>query len=432
MRYLLLFVMLNLICPTSAPAEDPPSQNYIELGFDTVKVFDFKKSLREEGKEVPRFPLKTTNALIVDGIYRDSRAKKAGLEYQDLIIEINGKVLKSFDEGDKLLQKNTYKDELKLRVIRREDDKWNWIDVTIKPVSELEHLRSLFTWRSLLDENYRECINSTHNEGPRYKYTDDNFRLYLREHNNEPLKVYLQIVKFLPRVSNEVADKFDELGKPGFLIQTDKTKYRVTVFNPTADQLRELNRKIEDLKNQFDASIKKVEAAREKQDEDQAIYQKTIREYDTIAAKYKKILSQKTKFMDKVIVIEGAIASVRRETLVSYYESLPKGLQKKFINLTTKLNKENNLSNEFLLNMESSLVPSVSVDREREERGWKQYDAPLRKEQLKMIKDIVNSQRVLVAFENAPEKTFEVTAAQKARMKVVLALFEAEGGKLGE
>ncbi|WP_299461950.1 hypothetical protein [uncultured Gimesia sp.] len=219
MRFPVILVLLNLLSG-SATAADPPSQEYEELGFKTIKVYEYKKALREEGAEIPSFPLKTANALIVDSLYKSFRAGVAGLKDDDLIIAVNGKTLRSFDEGDKLLQKIIYKDELKLKVIRRVENKWNWIDVTIEPVSEQDYLRSFFTWISQLDDTYRECMNSTHHEGPRSKFTDNNIRLYLREQENEPLKVYLQVVKFLPRES----EMLDELTVAGFLIQTDQAK----------------------------------------------------------------------------------------------------------------------------------------------------------------------------------------------------------------
>ncbi|WP_299469561.1 hypothetical protein, partial [uncultured Gimesia sp.] len=167
--------------------------------------------------------------------------------------------------------------------------------------------------------------------------------------------------------------------------------------------------------------------------EDKEALLKAIREFDLIATKYKEINSEKVRFLDNVIQADDAKVKEHHERLSSYYERLPRPFQKRFDELLGMIKKQEKISNTMLLNLElSSFIPSRLIEKAREDQGWKYYDAPLQKKQLKMIEDIMNSRKVTVAFENDPENKFEITPGQKARMKMVLALFKAEGGKLEE
>ena len=72
---------------------------------------------------------------------------------------------------------------------------------------------------------------------------------------------------------------------------------------------------------------------------------------------------------------------------------------------------------------------SSHTDLVRMAQGWISYDNPVKKEQFKMIEDIISSRKVTVHFENARGKPFELTSKQKEQMKIVLKAFKANGGK---
>jgi type II secretory pathway component PulC len=119
MRVLCVFVVLFLL--SSQVQAQPPVKQY-EMGFETVEVFEYIKSLRETNQPIPIFPTRTSNALIVRAVADKSRASMAGLQENDLIHIVNGSHLRAPRAGDKKLSRITSQDELKLGVIRREEN----------------------------------------------------------------------------------------------------------------------------------------------------------------------------------------------------------------------------------------------------------------------------------------------------------------------
>ena len=65
-------------------------------------------------------------------------------------------------------------------------------------------------------------------------------------------------------------------------------------------------------------------------------------------------------------------------------------------------------------------------------QGWELYDLPLKKSQRKMIEEIISSEKATFWFETVPDKTFEITPAQKKQLKEMLKVFDIEEGRLGD
>ncbi|HBL46036.1 MAG TPA: hypothetical protein DDZ90_21880, partial [Planctomycetaceae bacterium] len=117
-----------------------PSKKY-EMGFETVTVFEYKKTLREANAEIPDFPPRTETAVIVKLVESNSRASLAGLKENDLIRVINGSYLRSPNAADQKLSVITNRDQLILGIIRRVDDKWDQISIIMEPISDAAALK---------------------------------------------------------------------------------------------------------------------------------------------------------------------------------------------------------------------------------------------------------------------------------------------------
>mgnify|MGYP003111773033 FL=1 len=91
-----LFTVAVLLFGSNSAQADFPTRKY-EMGFETVTVFEYKKTLREANIEIPDFPPRTESAVIVKLVESNSRASLAGLKENDLIRVINGSYLRSPD-----------------------------------------------------------------------------------------------------------------------------------------------------------------------------------------------------------------------------------------------------------------------------------------------------------------------------------------------
>lgn len=165
-----LFTIL-FVCLTSVHAKTPKSY---EMGFDAVSVFEYKQALKKEGEDIPKFPPRTGNALIVESVIEDSRADNAGLQDLDLIRIVNGKLIRSATEADKIFKKITYKDELELGVLRRSDDKWKRITLKLEPMTESEYLKYILIRNHQLDHELKPCVMVRHSDAPFSKYSHKN------------------------------------------------------------------------------------------------------------------------------------------------------------------------------------------------------------------------------------------------------------------
>ncbi|QEG18902.1 hypothetical protein [Gimesia maris] len=375
MRTLILLTILSCLSLPLTRAEVLPSQKYPDLGFDTVKVLDYKKALREQGEEIPRFPPRTANALIVKmnryrtridssiTVVEHTRASNSELKDDDLIIVVNGKLLRSSDEGEKLLQQITYKDKLELRVIRRSGNNWERIDVPIKPFSDLEYYHTKITTDQSHDDDFSLCRFWIHRKA-HSRFTDGNFQLYIKHRSDEPLHLYLQLSMFLP----DAPLQKDSTKVDGFIIKTDHAKYRVAI----------------DKEEKVD------------QQEEEQRRQKSIANFSRL---YRRTTDQTREMLDE--------------------------LGEKIGNLETVPDK-------ILISLERRGLARSQVALARMFEGWQLYDLPLKKDQRKMIEDIIASNKVMVYHESVPNKPFEVTSEQKQHMKDILAVFDVEGGEVGK
>ncbi|QGQ25063.1 hypothetical protein F1728_21270 [Gimesia benthica] len=374
------FLMMNVIilCFSSVSvlmAEELPSIDYPALGFRTVKVLDYKKALREQGEEIPRFPPRSGNALIVKmdqyqtrinsalTVVEDTRASRSELKDRDLIVVINGKLLRSPDDGDKLLEKITHKDKLELNVIRRNRSKWERINITLEPMGDLEFSKSKVKNVKAYDDDFALARFGVHRDA-RPRFSDGHFQLYIKQKSQELSKLYLQLSLFLP----DAPPQKDTTKIQGFIIKTDGAEYRVA---------------IED----------------EEKNNPQAAEARRNKSIANFSEFYNRSTNRTRKMLDEL------------GEKISNFEKAPE---------------------ETLIEFERRGIARSQVGFARMLEGWELYDSRLKRDQRKMIADIISSKKVSFYHESVPDKPFEVTPAQKAQMKAVLTVFKDEEGNVGE
>ncbi|WP_298868384.1 hypothetical protein [uncultured Gimesia sp.] len=357
-----------------------------------------------------------------------SRAHTADLEFHDLIRIVNGKLLRTPADADNILQKITYKDELKLGVIRLVENKWKRIEVTMEPISELDYLRSnLLRYRQIdYDYSYRKFVR--HPANSISKFENKNFQLnYTSTNSGQPITIYLQLSLFLP----EKSSYGDTSMMYGFIIKTDTTKYRIVDISEIDVKKRAFKKRLAEAKKLIQATQTKVDEADSKNKAKEEVT-KLLKELALAREQYQEIQTAQTEFLKFTLKQKEQSDEESRKRFNIAYDSQPKIIKDMLNNLVKKLETGADIPESDLLTLEDRGLGRQFIDMARILQGWKLYDRSLKKSQLKMIEDIISSNKVTVHYETVPDKTFEVTPEQKEGMKIVLKVFKADGGKLAE
>ncbi len=425
MKKLFFFCSILLICLASIQAETP-SKSY-EMGFKTISVFDYKQALKKASEDIPRFPPRTGNAVIVDFVEYDSRAEKAGLQDQDLILLVNGKLLKSPEEGDKILKKITYKDELKLRVIRREGNKWKRINVTLEPMSDLNYFRTLLYRGLRYDYEFDLKYYVSYRKNSLSTFSFKNFQIYYTKNSGKPPEtLYLKLSMLLPGTNSFL----NESTLAGFIVKTDSAKYRIVEVDKTWEQEKAFKKELAEAKKLIQAERIKLAEAKKKNKANGELT-KIVKEFDLAKEKYLKIQKAQSDFSKLVSKFNEQREERLRKKFSDIYFDLPEYITIMRDELIQKVtNLEADIPEVTLQTLEMRGLGKRYIEVARGMQGWKFYDEPLKKEQMKMIYDIISSHKVTIYFENAPDKQFELTPEQKEGLKVVLKVFQADGGKV--
>ena len=200
---------------------------------------------KETGEEIPIFPPRSGNAVIAGGVQKGSRADIAGLENNDLIRIINGKLLRTPDEADEVLKSITYKDKLELGVIRRGRDQWERLAITIEALSEEEYIQ-----RSIVGSNpikYKDHWYSTkrHRESPE-NYGSGDIHLNIAVVDDKPEFLYLCI----GRLDSE------DLFTRKYTVKTDENTYELIDLPP--NEVKDINSRIDALLIAEQAKVKDI------------------------------------------------------------------------------------------------------------------------------------------------------------------------------
>lgn len=435
-----------------------------EMGFKTLTVFEYKKYLKKEGEDIPKFPPRTGNALIVRFVEEDSRAENAGLRSSDLIRILDGKLIRSANEAVKTLQNITYKDELKLGILRPKGEKWERITLTLEPMTESEYLNSVLTRNFQVDHDFNPCYMIRHADAPFSRYSHKNIQLYYSEVDERAKTLYLRLGIFVRGKGNE----------GNIVVQTDRTKYKVELGQEIDEQevderKKALDKKMKDAEEQYNVLVKKskesaaktqaAEAAhlakfkgfkldknrKDKQYENmRKQYRDSLKNIESLAKvsaedaknvfmsvqRRKEYLADATDYMKKKLKRQREIQRLRSERVTAAFNRLDP-YDKKSLARTADLVAQGIMPNNSQLDsMEFHGIYSPTVDDLKAAQGWKWYDAPLKKTQTKMIEDIISSNKVMVYYEDMPQQPFELTSVKKKHMQLVLRSFEQSGGTL--
>ncbi len=427
MKLLVSICTIFFVCQASLQAA-PPSKSY-EMGFKTNSVFDYKQARKKADENIPRFPPRTGNALIVQSVEKNSRAAYAGLRYQDLIQLVNGKKLKTPQDGDKILKKITYKDELQLRVIRRVDNKWKHINLTMEPMSDLNYFRTQLYRNPRFNYEFDVKYYVRHGENSPSKFSPRNFQIYYTEYSRRQAQTLnLQLSMFLPGKSSML----DETTIAGFIIKTDTAKYRIVEIDEDWERKKALENELAEVKKLIQTAQTNIAEANRKNKSKEEVA-KLTEKFDLAKQKYQEIQSAQSEFLKQALKQEKQHEEKIRKKFIDIYFELPESKRKMIDELIKKVkNLEDDVSETTLETLEKRGLVRSYIDLARGFQGWKFYDRPLKQEQLKMIDDIISSRKVTVHFENAPDKQFELTAEQKERLKMVLKVFKSDDGEFPE
>lgn len=448
----------------SVPAQaEFPSKNY-EMGFETVTVFEYKKTLREAYAAIPDFPPRTESAVIVRSVESNSRASLAGLKENDLIRVINGSYLRSPNAADQKLSVITNRDQLKLGIIRRVEDKWDQIAITLEPISDAAALKLKLRKLPRLDGAFLPYHRISHKHAPATRYAPNNFQLYFTERANRPEKLYLQIAQLLP-------------GHPGpgsFIVTTagDRFVFQSEVVQPNqrglffAGSLRSpewepvkteiLLILAEDWVNEKRQEFQQVEATHKQEfKEFQFDQSRRDKAYQELNQRRLSLIADMERINQKIQTAERnhqllmqrkeRLANPRnvrsrnqfkltdeaREAIKSHFTALTSE-QKDIVTRAFRSGISLGFKEAELLQLEETGLAEQEIRRKQEKLGWLWVDAPLAPEQIPMLRAIIAAPTVTVHHESTPEQKFEVTAEQKEQMQVVLDVFEAEGREVGE
>ncbi|QDT95979.1 hypothetical protein [Gimesia aquarii] len=459
MKRLFFLCTILFTCLLLAHAEDP--RKSYDMGFDTISVLDYKKALKKDGEKIPKFPPRSGNAVIVQSVKNDSRAAIAGLEDLDLIRIVNGRLLRSAADADKIFKEVTYKDELELGVVRRSMDKWERVKIKLTPITEQEYFDSKLFYNKRFDEEFNPFVMVYHEDAPFSKYSHRNIQLYFRKVDRQPPILCL-------RMSLLVRTKVD-WGE--FVIKTDNATYKVGEEKKIDNQEEAFNAKLAEANKLVKLAEKE---AREADKTSKAAEETYLAEFKDFKVdknrkdeKYKKLVQRRLKSLKYCEELAKVAVEAAQNFGVAVKNS--KQILEKSLEYSREKQKQNeqqltqareraqaafNQLKEFEADLVSKSADKISqgispsplaltvmeevgfegpkVIRLRIKQGWRWYDAPLNKEQKRLLEDILSSSTVKIYHESDQNRGFNLTPQHKEQMKFILRVFEAEGGKVTE
>lgn len=460
MRLLMMFavVFLTLI---SAQAEFP-SKKY-KLGFEVVTVADYKKTLRAGNEAIPIFPPRTESAVIVRSVASNSRASLAGLKENDLIRVINGNYLRSPRSADQKLSRVTNQDQLKLGVIRRVEDKWDQVSITLEPISDAAALKLNLSRASSLDGSFKPYVKVRHRNTPFTNYAPDNFQLYYSERASRPDALYLKIAQLIPGQSQPgrfvitvEAEKYTfepegiqpnqpGLFFPGSIRSPEWEPVRIEILLiQSEDWLKELKEEFNLVEENYDNEFKDFQFDKDRKDK---AYQERNRQrlalitsMERINAKiisaeinHQRLLQRKTRLLNQLNLPgnnQVKLTEQAREAIKARFAELTPE-QKEIVKRIFTIGFLPGSSKEAdLLLFEETGLADQEIKKRRAKQGWNWINVSLNPQQLAMLRKVISTKIVTVHHENAPQQKFKVTPEQKAQMQTVITAFEAEGGKV--
>tara|TARA_R110002111_G_scaffold248400_1_gene312047 strand:+ start:70740 stop:72128 length:1389 start_codon:yes stop_codon:yes gene_type:complete len=460
---LLITIAVLLLGSISVHAEFPTKQ--YGMGFETVTVFEYKKILREANEEIPVFPPRTETAVIVRLVESESRASMAGLKENDLIRIINGSYLQSPKAADEKLKMITNQDLLDLGVIRRVDGAWNQVSIVLKPITDKEALKLSLSKVSSIDGSFKPYVKVRHRNTPFTNFAPNNIQLYYTERSSRPDALHMKIAQLIPGQSQPgrfvitvETDKYTfepegiQPNRPGLFFpgslrspQWEPVKIEILLIQ-SDDGLKKIKEEFKLAEETYDREFKGFKFDKDRKDK--AYQQRNqqrlalITSMERINAKiisseknHQRLLQHKERLSNR-LNLPGSnhikLTEQARAAIKAQFLGLTSGQKELVKRVFTMGFLPSSLKEEELLQLEETGLADQEIKNRHAKQGWNWIDVPLNPQRLAMIKKIISAKTVTVYHENAPEQKFEVTPEQKAQMQTVLAVFEAEGGKVGE
>lgn len=460
MRVLCVFVVLFLL--SSQVQAQPPVKQY-EMGFETVEVFEYIKSLREANQPVPIFPSRTSNALIVKTVADKSRASMAGLQENDLIHIVNGSHLRAPRAGDKKLSRITSQDELKLGVIRREENRWNRISVVLPAISDETALRLKLRKTPGLDSELLPVVKVRHRESPATIFAPDNFQLYFTETNSRPAQLHLRMAQLLPgktvggtfiiatehgQTAFETEDGFDRDHKPSIyrrskspewepiqvelqLLLSEEGQRKIKEEFRVAEEAYE--REFKDFKFDEKRTDKAFQERNKERLKQIAAMERINAELMRVEQNHQRLLRRQEQLANPASISgrnSRQLTEQSRKAIRALYTGLTPEQQEIVRKVFLFYRSPGVLNETGLLQLEETGFAEWEIKLKRASQGWKWYDAPVNQQQLKLLRDIISADNVTVHHARVPGQKFTVSAAQREQMKIVLDVFFEQGGKV--
>lgn len=455
-----LFTVAVLLFGSNSAQADFPTRKY-EMGFETVTVFEYKKTLREANTEIPDFPPRTESAVIVKLVESNSRASLAGLKENDLIRVINGSYLRSPRSADQILSMITHQDQLILGIIRRVEDKWDQISITLPPISEEAARKLMLRKVSGLDGAFLPYYRISHKHAPATRYAPNNFQLYYTERAGRPEKLYLRIAQLLPGHSrsgpfvmttaggrfvfeSEVvpphqrglffagslrSPEWEPVKVEILLIQSEdwldekhqefqqaEAKYKQEFQGFKYDQSRR-DKAYQELNQRRLSLITEMERLNQKIQSAESNHQRLVQRKDRLANSRNVLVQNQFRLSDDA-----------RKAIKLHFANLT-AEQKAIVSRAFQYGISIALKEAELLQLEETSLAEQEIRRKREKQGWLWVDAPLTPDQIPMLRAMIADPTVTVHHESTPEQKFEVTPEQKERLQTVLDVYEAERNK---
>ena len=455
-----LFTVAVLLFGSNSAQADFPTRKY-EMGFETVTVFEYKKTLREANIEIPDFPPRTESAVIVKLVESNSRASLAGLKENDLIRVINGSYLRSPRSADQKLSMITHQDQLILGIIRRVEDKWDQISITLPPISEEAARKLMLRKVPSLDGAFLPYYRISHKHAPATRYAPNNFQLYYTERAGRPEKLYLRIAQLLPGhsrsgpfVMTTTGGRFvfeSEVVPPhqrglffaGSLRSPEWEPVKTEILLILAeDWLNEKRQEFQQVEATHKREFKEFQFDQSRRDKAyQELNQRRLalitdmerinKKIQSAERNHQLLVQRKERLANPRTVLsrnQFKLTDEAREAIKSHYTALTTE-QKTLVTRAFRSGISLGFKEAGLIQLEETGLAEQEIIRKREKQGWLWVDAPLTPDQLPMLRAMIADPTVTVHHESTPEQKFEVTPEQKEELQIVLDVYEAERNK---